>query len=167
MLKKAYLIDTAVLIYEVKLDNDAEIYVVEGVINEAKSLKAKLRKEIILAKAKIYKPSKESIKEAINISNKLGETKLTETDIEIIASAIELKRKYGSNLFVMTDDYEIQNVLKYLNINFKKLTTEGIKKVIKWSKFCKICKTKFDAKIKVCPNCNSELVKIKDEIYNS
>jgi UPF0271 protein len=134
MLKKAYLIDTAVLIYEVKLDNDAEIYVVEGVINEAKSLKAKLRKEIILAKAKIYKPSKESIKEAINISNKLGETKLTETDIEIIASAIELKRKYGSNLFVMTDDYEIQNVLKYLNINFKKLTTEGIKKVIKWSK---------------------------------
>lgn len=167
MLKKVFLIDTAVLIHDVKLENDAEIYVVEGVMNEAKSLKAKLRKEIILTKAKIYKPSKDKIKEAIDLAKKLGETKLTQTDIELIASAIELKRKYGSNLFVMTDDYEIQNILKYLNINFKRLITKGIKKVIKWSKFCTVCKIKYDAKIKICPNCNSELIKIKDEIYNS
>jgi rRNA maturation endonuclease Nob1 len=65
MLKKVFLIDTAVLIHDVKLENDAEIYVVEGVINEAKSLKSKLRKEIILTKAKIYKPSKEKSKKLL------------------------------------------------------------------------------------------------------
>jgi Predicted nucleic acid-binding protein, consists of a PIN domain and a Zn-ribbon module len=166
MSRKVYLIDTTALIHDVHLNDDVEIFVVEGVLDEAKSLKAKLRTEIILSKSKIYKPSKENVTKAIRIAKELGEHNLTKTDIEIIASALELSESYGSDLIVITDDYSIQNILSYLNINFKKIATKGISKTIKWINFCPVCKLKFDAKLENCLNCGSKLIKIKNAVYN-
>lgn len=153
------LIDTAAIIHEVKIECE-EIYLTSKVIEEAKSLKAKLRLEYFLSKGKIYQPSKETLKKVKEMSKHFIKRDLSETDIEIIATAIELKEIYKKDLLVYTDDYSIQNILSNIGINFKPVATKGINKKIKWVGYCKVCKRFSEISLKRCEICGGDLTKV-------
>jgi len=156
MYKKALILDTTAFIHNFKF-KDEEIFVTESVLKEIKSLKAKFISEIILCRSTIVKPSKESINVIYKICKELGHDNLSLTDIEILALAYELKNKY--DVTVVSDDYTIQNVLNYIGIKFLSLATKGIKRTIKFVKFCKYCNREAKHDEKFCIICGMPLIK--------
>ncbi|MHA2364153.1 MAG: NOB1 family endonuclease, partial [Candidatus Hodarchaeales archaeon] len=62
----------------------------------------------------------------------------------------------------ITDDYEIQNTASQLNISYRSIRTQGIKRKIKWQKRCQACGELLDnPKDKECPECGSKLVHLR------
>jgi rRNA maturation endonuclease Nob1 len=97
-----------------------EIYVVPEVFHEVKS------KDLTPFNIKVVEPKKETIefiKKTIKKKSAIFLKKLSETDIKILALAYELK------LPVATDDYRIQNALKYLGLKFFPVLFRGIRDV--------------------------------------
>jgi len=152
-------LDTAAIIHEIRLECK-EIYLTSKIIEEAKTLKAKLRLDYILAKGKIYEPSKSTLKKIKEEIKELVKKDLSEADFELIASAFELKEIFGNNLIVYTDDYSIQNILSFFGINFKPVATKGIKRVIKWIGYCKNCNRYSNDYNKNCEICGGKLIKV-------
>lgn len=55
----------------------------------------------------------------------------------------------------------MQNALKLLDIEFKPVLTQGIKKTIKWKKICKGCRKEYssDSKETICDVCGSPIIR--------
>ena len=71
-------------------------------------------------------PAGESVEFVKSKAIETGELEeLSDADIEVLALAYELK----ATLF--TDDYNLQNIARFLGLEFKTLK-RGIKKAIKW-----------------------------------
>jgi len=101
----------------------------------------------------IISPSEESIK---TVKNKVAETKdrLSETDIEVLACAFE------RGLIVVSDDYSIQNVAKFLGVDYEVVAQDGIQKKVVWKNVCTGCGKEYETHEKICGVCGSAL-KIK------
>lgn len=100
----------------------------------------------------------ESIQEVLLSSGDL--MRLSGTDKDIIALALKHKKE-GDDVVTVTDDYSMQNALKLLDIEFKPVLTQGIKKTIKWKKICKGCRKEYssDSKETVCDICGSSIIR--------
>lgn len=100
----------------------------------------------------------ESIQEVLLSSGDL--MRLSSTDKDIIALALKHKKE-GDDVVTVTDDYSMQNALKLLDIEFKPVLTQGIKKTIKWKKICKGCRKEYssDSKETVCDICGSPIIR--------
>jgi UPF0271 protein len=83
---------------------------------------------------------------------------LSETDLQVLALALQLKMQ-GRTPLVATDDYSIQNVARHLGIEFAPLATFGIRRMLKWIRYCPACHRKYpsDYKSKKCQVCGTEL----------
>ncbi|MEM1565685.1 MAG: ribonuclease VapC [Candidatus Bathyarchaeia archaeon] len=83
---------------------------------------------------------------------------LSETDIQVLALALQFKAQ-GYAPLIATDDYSIQNVAKHLGIEFASLATFGIRRPLRWIRYCPACHRKYpaDYKSKVCNVCGTEL----------
>jgi UPF0271 protein len=83
---------------------------------------------------------------------------LSETDLQVLALALQLKMQ-GRTPLVATDDYSIQNVARHLGIKFAPLATFGIRRMLKWVRYCPACHRKYpsDYKSKKCQVCGTEL----------
>lgn len=100
----------------------------------------------------------ESIQEVLLSSGDL--MRLSSTDKDIIALALKHKKE-GDDVVTVTDDYSMQNALKLLDIKFKPVLTQGIKKTIKWKKICKGCRKEYssDSKETICDICGSPIIR--------
>lgn len=84
---------------------------------------------------------------------------LSETDVDVIALALELKEFENDEVIVYTNDYSIENLCSHLNLGFKSIFKEGIKKKYIFALYCPSCKKIYDKSYgeKNCDNCGSEL----------
>jgi UPF0271 protein len=83
---------------------------------------------------------------------------LSETDLQVLALALRLKMQ-GCTPLVVTDDYSIQNMARHLGIEFASLATFGIRRMLKWMRYCPACHRKYPSsyKSKKCQVCGTEL----------
>jgi UPF0271 protein len=157
---KIYIIDTSAVLSGKPLNfNDSRIVTTEGVYNEFKpGGKDYQNFQFLLEKGLIINsPSDKSINKIKDISTKTGDTiRVSKTDIELLALALDYKKEEDKIPIILTDDYSIQNIANFLNIKFKTISQQGIKKRFKWSYQCRGCGKKFKEKIKKCPICGSE-----------
>lgn len=101
---------------------------------------------------RVFDCTKESVEKVKEIAKKSGDLgKLSPVDITVLALAIDVK---GT---ILTDDYSIQNVARLMNIPFKGVGQEGIKKIEKWNYQCIGCKKWYKEKMTECPICGSSM----------
>jgi UPF0271 protein len=97
-------------------------------------------------------PKNESIQLIKKGAEKTGDIgRLSPADIEILALAKEM------NATLLTDDYSIQNLAEELNIDYKGIDIEEIKKKIYWRYRCRGCGKYWEELHKTCPICGSGL----------
>jgi len=150
---KVYVIDSSVIFLRKAYYNEMMVTVPE-VIDEIKDEYSKLYLSIL--DLKIEEPSKESIERVIKIAKRTGDIhKLSDTDIKLLAKTLDEMRK-GNEAVLVTDDYSIQNVAKFLGIKIENIIQPTISKTFKWIKVCKGCGRKVNED--VCPICGSEVV---------
>ncbi len=151
-----YILDTSAIISGKNLPYDAEYYVPESVLNE---IRYRDNLSFFLENLKVHNPCKESIEKAIEFANKTGDIhKLSKTDLDIIALAIEI------NGIVITDDYAIQNVLKYIGLKFSGLSQREISKIFQWKYRCTGCMRYYEKYYESCPVCGSKLKLVKKHL---
>jgi UPF0271 protein len=83
---------------------------------------------------------------------------LSETDKQILAIALQLK-KSGRRPQIITDDYSIQNVATQLGIEYASLATYGIRRLLRWMRYCPACHREYPADFAStrCAICGTEL----------
>ena len=106
-------------------------------------------------------PSKNSIDKIKKTSTETGDNgRLSKTDIEVLALAYEIKNEPDQEVFILTDDYSIQNIADHLNIEYLSISQTGITKRFKWTYRCRGCGKKFKDNISICPICGADTKKI-------
>lgn len=132
---------------------DVMIFTTPKIIEEVKHIKQYYKVIDMLIEANtinIIEPSIRSIKEAERLAEKSGDLdNLSDADLSLIALALELKYE------VITDDYAITNVLTQNNIRVKSLVGK-IRKIGRWIKYCRWCKTTF-SRGSICDKCGNKL----------
>jgi UPF0271 protein len=67
-------------------------------------------------------------------------------------------KKNGYYVTVVSDDYSIQNVVKFSGLKFSPVMTRGISRTIRWFLYCSGCGKVFhDSNITVCDVCGTKL----------
>ncbi|QQR92604.1 MAG: hypothetical protein IPJ89_05665 [Candidatus Iainarchaeum archaeon] len=96
---------------------------------EVKEMTAKLRLEAAFHEGKlsITDPCPASIQVARSLILKHGDKRLSEADESVLALALEIVDR-GDKVIVCTDDYSLQNLLKWRNIPFQGILQKGITK---------------------------------------
>lgn len=152
VLLPVYILDSAGL-FRISLINSEIMFTTNKAINEVDNENERLivNSYIKSSKLKVLEPESQAVKLALNITG--TSPRLTEADISVIALALQLDKKY--DITVITDDYELQNVLALHNIKFKGIKTVGIKKIIRWAYRCTGCGRYFKMPHEICPYCGS------------
>ena len=83
---------------------------------------------------------------------------LSETDLEVLALALELKQE-NYNPKIVSDDYSIQNVATQIGVEFISLATFGIRRSLKWERYCPACYRKYSSAFRSaeCIVCGTKL----------
>ncbi len=150
------LLDTSALIYLNDFRKFKKIFTVTEVLDEIKDRNTLLKLSGL--KIEVLEPKKETVNEIKNIARKTGDLeKLSKTDLKILA----LAKETGST--IISDDYCIQNVAQKIGINYISLFSKKITKLIKWKKFCPICRRYF-GNGKICPFCGEKLIRLPTKI---
>ncbi|RLE60784.1 MAG: hypothetical protein DRJ49_00570 [Thermoprotei archaeon] len=162
MNKKVLVLDASAFInLKIPLHPDVDsIYVTTvQVLNELKDRMSKLHASIALMQriVRIDSPSENSLREVKSILKTLGE-KLSETDISVVALALDYK-KMMKDVIILTDDYSVSNVAKFLDLKVKPLIRRGIVSIIRWRYQCPSCRRIFREDVGVCPFCGIKLIK--------
>ncbi len=108
---------------------------------------------------KIRAPFQEFLQKVKTSAASVGDSFfLSETDMQILALALELKAA-GSNPQIVTDDYSIQNVATQMELGFVSLATFGIRRLLKWVRYCPACHREYPANYRSaeCSVCGTEL----------
>lgn len=143
-------IDTNVLIHgRGNLDYDG-IYVVEGVIEEAKSTSGKnvLRN----LEYEVFRPSQGSVSEVEEKSEELN-SPTSETDERLVALAMD------KDATLVTDDKAMQNLCLHLGIDFDGFNDPGLEDGFEWKKLCANCGRELSSP--PCPRCGSRRLRRK------
>lgn len=142
--KIAVVLDTGALLakyYRFLPMSTVDAYTTLSATDEVKDYenKTSLREAIDLGLLKLATPDQHYIEIALQSAIKMGCIhKLSKTDLDIVALALQLQGLY-SNVVVITDDYELQNLLVYLRVSFKPLRTTGIHELRVFVAQCPIC----------------------------
>jgi len=102
-------------------------------------------------------PKEEFVKKVEEIAKETNDKKyLSKSDVSTIALALEMKEK-GFDPIIVTDDFSIQNVVKFLGLKYASVATRGIRKVIKWKLYCPACGKVYYEEVNECLICGSKL----------
>lgn len=160
------ILDTGALLakyYRLVPNYVAEIYTSAMNVGEVLDLENKqaLEEAIALNLVKVVEPEKQYIEKAVHLARGFGYLhKLSTADVNLIALALQLSEKKSGNIIVITDDYDIQNLLYLLGIPFKPLRTSGIKKPTIYKAWCPTCGyVPRNPGEDTCPLCNSKIVR--------
>jgi UPF0271 protein len=110
-------------------------------------------------KVKVKTPMKTFIEKTKASASAVGNSFfLSDTDLQILALALELQAQ-GYSPLIATDDYSIQNVASEMNIEFASLSTFGIRRRLRWIRYCPACHKKYPANYKSsrCQVCGTEM----------
>lgn len=150
--------DTSVILHSLNIMFEG--YITKGVLNEVKDeiLREVVRGLLRNGKLKILGASEESKRKIAEINDKFANN-LSQTDIEILAAA------YEYNLKIVTNDFAIQNIAKFLNISYEGIieVKEGINTINKFIYLCPACEKKYEKYKKFCPVCGTKLLKERFE----
>ncbi len=139
--------------------DQATVPLVEDEISENSIARVRFRMAIEGGKLKIKPPSEKYVSEVKTSAKKVGDAFfLSETDMQLLALAMEL-RDTGLNPLIITDDYSIQNVATQINIKFASLATFGIRRLLKWVRYCPACRREYPADYSStkCTVCDTDL----------
>lgn len=159
---KIYILDASGLINGF-YSKDSPNFMTSTTVSEIKDINTEILlnnciKEGLITIEDVKYTDDESIQEVLLSSGDL--MRLSSTDKDIIALALKHKKE-GDDVVTVTDDYSMQNALKLLDIEFKPVLTQGIKKTIKWKKICKGCRKEYssDSKETICDICGSPIIR--------
>ncbi|MEL9939408.1 MAG: DNA-binding protein [Ignisphaera sp.] len=128
--RRVLLLDTAAFISATHLYvYDRLLYTTPSVLDEVKDFESVQRLSLSQSADRIVivEPSKEYIEKALSLARKFGALdKLSRTDLEVLALALQLVSE-GYDVTVLTDDYDLQKILKGIGIEFKPIKTIGIR----------------------------------------
>ena len=144
-------------------DVENEQYTVPLVEEELKRglTSVRLKTSIRTGKLKVKTPKKAFLEEVEREAERVGDSfLLSEADKQVLALALELKSA-GEKPIIVTDDYSIQNLARSMSIEFKPLTTFGIKFRYRWILFCSACGRIYPPrkKVRVCRVCGTPLIR--------
>jgi UPF0271 protein len=108
---------------------------------------------------KIRAPSQDFLQKVKTSAAMVGDSFfLSDTDLQILALALELKAA-GGNPQIVTDDYSIQNVATQMELGFVSLATFGIRRLLKWVRYCPACHREYPANYRSteCSVCGTAL----------
>lgn len=158
-----YILDTSAIIGGFRPTSGHQSYTIQEVIDEVKDERSRLLLDLELGQnLKILEPSNESLKRAISRSKETGDfMHVSKTDIKVISLALDFKEK-GEEPIIVSDDYDIQNLLRDLQISFQPLLERGIKEIFTWKQICKACGKEFslDYDEEECDICGSKIFKV-------
>lgn len=152
-----YVLDATVIRSGMQTSGQDEWFTTQSVMKELRKGKAEkdagLLSDIYL---KVLIPSSESRARVESQAKQTGDLdRLSETDLDVLALALEL----GAT--IVSDDYSIQNVARYTNLNYISGVQPGIKEVYAWSLRCKGCGRFYERNIDNCPVCGSGLKTVR------
>jgi endoribonuclease Nob1 len=133
----------------------------ELIVEEVSHLKKDLCPMNFLIEAQkisVIRPKEETVSYTRSVAAKIGDSKISPSDVSVIALAID----YGGT--VVSDDHRVCNLASILSIPCLKLSNMGIKTVRKWTKYCRVCSKKHSYYENVCSICGNPLrVKYRDK----
>lgn len=126
-----YILDSAVFINASSFPfSSKNLYVMTSFCEaEVKELTAKMRLEAAFHEGKlsITDPCPASIQVARALAKKHGDKRLSDADESVLALALEIADR-NEKVCVCTDDYSLQNLLKWRKIPFQGILQKGITK---------------------------------------
>ncbi len=125
--------------------------------NSMASIKFKLAEES--GRLVIREPEEKFLEKVKESATSVGDAFfLSEPDLHVLALALQLKTE-GCSPLVATDDYSIQNVADRLGMKFVSLGTLGIRKQLRWIRYCPACRKQYPAgyESSVCEVCGTKL----------
>ncbi len=161
MSKKILILDSSAIINGYNPASSMKKHIIsKKAAEEIKDLKSKqiLERAIEVEKLMILEAKREKVREVEKVAFKTGDLGyLSAADLETLALALEM-REQGLEPIILTDDFSIQNVAKHLNIRVVSIITTGIKRMIKWIKYCPACGAVYtNRNIKKCQICGTTL----------
>lgn len=156
-----YVLDAAALFssYQLSLPPGAIAVTTRYIADEVRDDDSRRALEISLAGGKltIAEPTEDAVNEAVRLAREMGElSRLSYADISLIALTIKYIRA-GSSVIVITDDYSVQNVVRYLGAEVLGVKRRIITKVAKYVIACPVCG--YVGHSDYCPICGSRMVR--------
>ncbi len=112
-------------------------------------------------KLRVVMPSQKAQEKVFATAKELGDQSvLSKADKQLLALAVDfLQQDY--HVILLSDDYSIQNVAKYLGIEIHPSHQPGIREIIQWETYCSACKGTFSdfETGKPCPVCGTVLTR--------
>jgi UPF0271 protein len=137
---------------------------VVGEVSHKKEWRISINGLITSKKLEIVKPKGEWIKKVKEVAKESGDlSKISDTDLSVLALAYGLSQTIKVKL--ISDDYSIQNVASFLKISVIPIMDKGIKRVIKWIRYCPACSKTFHGKERVCDICGTRLKRKVQKAY--
>lgn len=135
-----YILDSAVFINASSFPFSSKhaYFVTSACEAELKEMTAKMRLEAAFQEGKvsITDPCPASVQIAQALARKHGDQRLSDADESVLALALEMVDR-GDKVVVYTDDYSLQNLLKWRKIPFERVLQKGITKKKSFSKASK------------------------------
>lgn len=157
--KKVFVIDTSAILSGKQFD-DSDVFLITSslVANELSEGGRDFRRfEYLRAKGlEIHDPSKKSVNFIEKIARNKGEDqRLSKADIQILALAVDVRDQWEKPVVILSDDYSIQNIAAFIDIDFASLNQKGITKKFKWVRQCLGCGKIISKSVDACPFCGS------------
>ena len=147
------ILDSSAIINGFKCSSSDQILISNSVVNELK--KGRSSKEIgylVALGAKIRRVHKKFLDVVEERAKETGDIgRLSRADINVIGLALQEK---GT---IVSDDYSIQNLAHYMNIDFLSIAEKGIKEEFSWRYRCSGCGRYYRRHMDVCPICGSKI----------
>lgn len=84
-----------------------------------------------------------------------GEYELSHADVSVLALALMLIEQ-GIKVTIVSDDFSVANVAEAMGIEVSFTISKGIREVVRWVRYCKVCRIDY-SKGRVCRTCGNEL----------
>ncbi len=98
--------------------------------------------------------AREKVEEATHLAGESGY--LSNADREVLALAVDLKAD-SLDPVIVSDDYAVQNLAEYLQINHGSLANFGIVHKFQWMMYCPACHRRYKPPEKKCRVCGTDL----------
>lgn len=126
---------------------EGELFTVSEVVDEVRPD----RKELGFASAlglSVLTPNDDSIHAVEDAARKTGDiSRMSTVDVQLVALAFQLSG------ILLTDDYSMQNTARSMNVDFRPLAQQGIRKVVTWYHRCRYCGQYQEKHYEECPTC--------------
>jgi len=150
---KTYVLDASAFIYG--MFPDGELVTPPKVYEEVKDEASRLKLEM-LSQLRVKEPEPRYVDEIRKAAQETGDSvRLSPSDTDLLALAIE-EQTAGKDVALLTDDYAVQNVARYVGMPVLPLHQKRIKYKIVWEKRCMGCNRTYKEG-DVCEVCGSPL----------